>query len=117
MKELNEKVTAEKIKSKYLNAPKEKTKLDEIKDLDKKVKNPAIIFSYTWGIIGTLVLGLGMSFALKVLGDLFVIGIVVGIAGIVMISITYPIYKTILKNRKSRYGELIIEKSNELLND
>ena len=117
MEELNEKIVAEKIKNKYLNTPKEKTKLDEIKDLDKKVKNPALIFAYVWGTIGTLVLGLGMSFALKVLGDLFVVGIIIGIAGIIMISITYPIYKMILKKRKERYGELIIEKSNELLND
>ena len=37
-----------------------KTKLDELKALDKKVKNPVLVFAYAFGIIASLILGVGM---------------------------------------------------------
>lgn len=113
----NERLVVEKIKNKY--SPKEKgaSKFDELKSLDNKVRMPALIFAYVFGVLGTLVLGLGMSFALGALGNSMIAGIIVGIVGILMVCINYPIFKTIITKRKSKYSELIIEKSNELLND
>ena len=107
----------EKIRDSYSQKPKELSKFEELKILDKKVKRPALVFAYIFGIIGTLVLGLGMCFAMKVLGDLFILGIVIGVVGIFIVSINYPIYKAILNKRKAKYGEVILEKSNELLNN
>lgn len=117
MTEQKEMKLVEKIRDNYSQKPKELSKFEEIKLLDKKVKKPALVFAYVFGIIGTLVLGLGMCFAMKVLGDLFILGIVVGCVGILMVSINYPIYKAILNKRKAKYSEVILEKSNELLND
>ncbi len=92
------------------------SKFDELKKLDNKAKMPANIFAYTFGIISTLVLGTGMCLAMKVIGDLMVLGIIVGIIGIAMCTLTYPIYKRILKKGKEKYGAQIKELSNELLN-
>lgn len=105
----------EKIRNQYTE--REKTKLDELKALDRKVKRPASIFAYVFGAIGALVLGTGMSLAMKIIGDFMALGIVIGLVGIAMVSLTYPIYKAILQSRKKKYSSQILEISDELLND
>ncbi len=111
-----EKKYVENLKESYTNKSNEPTKLDELKKLDKKVKNPARIFGYTYGSIGALVLGTGMCLAMKVIGNLMPLGIVIGILGIAMVSTTYPLFQRMLSKRKAKYSEEIIAKSNELLN-
>lgn len=111
-----EKNYVEKVARRYKE--KESTKIDELKTLDKKVNRPALIFAYIFGVLGSLVLGAGMCVAMKViLENLFYLGIVVGVIGIIMVCINYPIYQKILKVRKSKYSEQIIALSNELLNN
>lgn len=104
----------ERIRASY--TPKERTKLDELKTLDKKVKRPAKIFAYVFGSLSSLVLGTGMCLAMKVIGDSMVLGIGIGLLGILLVSINYPMYKSILKNRKKKYANQIFELSNSLLN-
>lgn len=104
-----------KIKDSYCQKPV--SKLDELKSLDKKVKRPAKVFAYIFGVIGALVLGTGMCFAMKVIGDLMAVGIVVGIVGILMAAINYPIYKQILKKRKGKYCRRILELSEEIASE
>ena len=109
---------AQKLIKEY--SEKEVTKLDELKALDKKVKTPARIFAYVFGIVGALILGVGMCLAMKIIGGttaLMVAGVVIGIIGIFMVSINFPLYQTILQNRKKKYSSEILAKSNELLNN
>ncbi len=103
----------EKIRNQYVGEGE--NKMLELKKLDKKVKQPAKIFAYIFGSVGSLVLGLGMCLAMKVIGDLMALGIVIGCAGIALVSVNYFIYKAILKSRKSKYADQIIETSNEIL--
>ena len=107
----------EKIKNSYTDTQKELTKFDELKTLDKKVKNPAKIFAYTYGTVGSLVLGTGMCLAMKIIGNLMPLGIVIGLAGIAMVATAYPLFNRILNKRKAKYKDEILAKSNELLND
>lgn len=100
----------ERLKSEY--APKIKTNLDESKKIDYKAKLPAYIIAYTLGIIGSLTLGLGMCLAMKIIGDnslfQFVSGIIIGIIGIIIIVINYPLFIAILRKRKARYASEIL---------
>ena len=111
-----DKTYAEKIASEY--APKETRKVIALKKLDAKAKLPANVFGFTFGIVMALVLGVGMCLALKVIGDgstlLFVLGIVIGLAGILGISINYPIYKKLLENSKKKYGNDIMNLAKEI---
>lgn len=112
---MNENKVVEKIVNSYTK--KENTKLDELKALDSKVKKPALIFAYVLGSISALLLGFGMCVAMQViLADLMWLGIVVGVLGIVLCLLTYPIYKKILNLRKNKYREQILAISNELAN-
>ncbi len=104
-----DKIYAESIANEY--SPKEASKVVALKKLDRKAKMPSNVFAYTFGVISTLVLGVGMCFALKVLGDTtatFVIGIVVGILGIIGCSINYPIFKKLRKKGMDKYSNDII---------
>lgn len=107
----------EKIRNKYTQKESNPTKFEQLKALDKKVKTPAIVFAYIFGIIGSLILGTGMCLAMKVIGDLMILGIIIGVIGILMVSTNYVIYKNILKNRREKYAEEILSKSEELLNN
>ena len=109
----NEIKTVERIRADYTEqAP---TKVDELKALDKKVKRPAAIFAYIFGTVGSLVLGTGMCLAMKVIGDMMIAGIGIGLAGIAMVSLTYPIYKGLLARRRKKYAERIVAMSDEIL--
>ena len=98
--------------------PKTKTKYDELIALNRRVELPAYIFAYTFGVIASLVLGLGMCLAMQVIGTgaLFMaLGIVIGVMGIALVSVNYPIFLAIMKSRKKKYAEKVIALSDELL--
>lgn len=101
-----DKIYAEHIANEY--SKKKESKVIALKKLDRKAKRPAEIFAYTNGIIMCLVLGLGMCLSMKVIGDAFVLGIIIGIIGIFGIVINYPLYKKILESSKEKYSYDII---------
>lgn len=98
-----DKIYAESLVNEY--SKKNERKVVALKKLDKKAKLPATIFAYTWGIIFALVLGVGMCLTTKVIGDgsqlNFILGIVIGIVGIIGVSVNYSLYKAILKKGKT----------------
>lgn len=111
-----DKIYAEAIANEY--APKETSKVKALKRLDRKAKSSANIFGYTFGVIMALVLGTGMCLSMNVIGDgsqtSFIIGIVVGLIGIVGVSVNYPIYKKLLENGKKKYAFDIMQLAKEI---
>lgn len=110
----------EKIRTQYTE--KQHTELDELKALDKKVKCPAKVFAYIFGTISALVMGFGMSLVMTDIANKigisnpFVMGIIIGILGMLMAIVNYPIYKGILFSRKKKYAEKIIALSDKISN-
>ena len=110
-----DKIYAESIAKEY--APKENSKIKALRKLDKKAKMPATIFTYTWGIISTLVFGTGMCLGMQVIGNGItdmVIGIIVGIIGMIGCGVNYPIYKKMLESGKKKYAYEIVELAREI---
>ena len=107
-----DKIYAEHIANEY--SAKKESKVIALKKLDRKAKLPADIFVYTNGIIMSLILGLGMSLSMNVIGNgkFTVLGIVIGIFGIIGVSTNYFSYKKILKNSKEKYAQDIINIGN-----
>ena len=105
----------QKIRTQYTE--KQHTELDALKELDAKVKRPANVFAYTYGSIGTIAMGAGMSLIMTDIGSRIGLtatmapGIVVGGAGLAMCCTAYPIYKKILAVRKKKYARQILELS------
>ena len=113
------KVLAERIASEYII--KEENKLVALKKLDAKAKRPSIIFGYTFGIVMSLVLGVGMCLAMGQIGDKsnisMILGIIIGVIGIFGVSINYPIYKKILTISKNKYANDIIFLAKEVIDE
>ena len=110
-----DKIYAESIAKDY--APKDNSKIIALKKLDAKAKMPATVFTYTFGIISSLVLGTGMCLSMQVIGGgafLTALGIVVGILGLVGCGINYPIYKKMLENGKAKYAFEIVELARQI---
>ena len=107
----------QKIRTQYTE--KQNTELDELKELDSKVKRPVNIFSYIFGSVGAIVMGSGMSLIMTDIGENLGIvpgaGIAIGILGMAMAIINYPIYKKLLAGRKTKYADKIIEISNKIM--
>ena len=111
-----DKIYAEKIASEY--ATKETSKVRALKKLDKKAKVPAQVFTYTFGIIAVLIFGVGMCLCMNVIGNgtplMMVLGVIIGLVGIALMSINYPIYKIMLEKGKKKYASDILELAKEI---
>ena len=109
----------EKIRSQYTE--QQHTELDALKALDVKVKKPANVFGYTYGSIGAIVMGAGMSLVMTDIGTMLGMtetllpGIAVGIVGMAISCTTYPIYQKILKSRKKKHAGKILELSERIM--
>lgn len=110
-----DKIYAESIAKDYV--PKDNSKIVALKKLDRQAKLPAIIFAYSFGIISTLVMGIGLCLAMKVLGSssfTMALGIIIGIFGIAGCGVNYPIYKKLLEKGKAKYAFEIVQLAKEI---
>ncbi len=112
---------AQKIRAQYME--KEASELDELRKLDTKVKRPAEVFAYIFGSFSAIIMGAGMSLVMTPIAeqlgftfDPMVPGIIIGVVGLVLASVNYPIYKGILGSRKKKFGAKILELSNQIMN-
>ena len=111
-----DKVYAQSITNEY--SKKSTSKVVALKKLDNKVKRPANIFAYTFGVVSALILGVGMCLSMKVIGDgstaLTVLGIIIGVIGMVGAGVNYPLFRKILNSRKEQYAGDIIRLAEEI---
>lgn len=110
-----DKIYAEQLANEY--APKDDSKVVALRKLDARAKLPATIFTYSFGILASLVAGVGMCLSMKVIGSTaltFALGIVIGIIGFVGMGINYPIYKRMLKKGKQKYAFEIMQLAKEI---
>ena len=111
----------QKIRTQYTE--KEHTNLDTLRELDAKVKRPANVFAYIFGTISAIIMGCGMSLVMTDIGstigmtDTMVPGIIIGIVGMLMAIINYPIYKGILGSRRKKYADQIMKLSDKIMSN
>ena len=88
------------------------------------VGSKAMAFSIAIGVIGTLLLGSGMSLIMTDLasklglagGLAMVLGVLLGLVGLVLVALAYPVYDKILKKERARIAPEILRLTDELLN-
>ena len=113
------KIYAQSLASEY--APKDTSKILRLKRLDAKAKMPATVFTYTFGIVSALIMGVGMCLSMKVIGDgsvaFMVAGIILGVLGMIGAGVNYPVYKKKLEKSKQTYAFEIMELAKEIAGD
>lgn len=97
----------QEIRKKYL--PKEESKLDELKRLDRKVQTAGIIESLTVGISGFLLFGLGICMTIGVVGSNWLVGCLLGFVSICIMLCAYPVYRSIFGKSKEKFVPRILE--------
>lgn len=112
----------EEIRKKYL--PPEQNKMEWLRKLHASAGNKAMVLSITIGVIGTLILGSGMSLIMTDLaaslgiaaGAAMVLGVILGLVGLIMVALAYPVYDRVLKKERARIAPEILRLTDELLN-
>lgn len=111
----------QKIRTQYMEKDSSEKELDMLRELDAEVKCPANVFGYVFGSIGAIVMGAGMSLVMTDIGTVIgmentmVIGIVIGVIGMIMAIVNYPIYKKILTSRREKYADRILKLSEKIM--
>ena len=111
------------IRKKYAVQEKTEDKMEQLRRLDAAVTQKATSVSLVFGVIGALILGTGMSLAMTDIGKIIgllggmamLIGILIGIIGIVLVSVAYPIYNSIIKKEREKIAPEIIRLTDELM--
>lgn len=107
-----------RIRKKY--AAPEENKMEQLRRLDQRATQKAQAWAIAIGVVGALILGTGMSLAMTELSGLpggiaMLIGIPVGLIGIVLVALAYPVYNRILKKERQRIAPEILRLTDELL--
>ena len=115
----NQQKEVEAIRKKYL--PQEADKMEQLRSLHAIPTQKAQAASLAVGILGTLIMGTGMSLCLTkigaALGNLaMLLGILVGVAGMVLMALAFPLYNRVLKKQREKIAPQILHLSDELQN-
>ncbi len=94
-------------------------KMEQLRKLDAGTTKKPLIVSLIVGVIGSLIMGLGMSLTMTNLGDAlgtaaFGLGIIIGIIGMVGVIAAYPLYRHILRKEQERIAPQILQLIKEL---
>ena len=118
-----EQAELKKIREKYSPTTKAEDKLTRLRRLDASVTSTAQAVAIVFGVIGTLLLGFGMSLIMTDLSNILgackdyamAIGISVGVVGGIVASLAYPIYNAIVRSRRKKLAPEIIRLADELM--
>lgn len=111
----------EKIRQKYVS--REPDKMERVRMLDASASKKALSVFLVLAICGALVMGFGMSLAMTEFGESLkfdevqsmIIGIVIGVIGIVLVTLSYPISGKVLKHERQKIAPEILRLTDELM--
>ncbi|MDD5954709.1 MAG: hypothetical protein PUD38_05835 [Firmicutes bacterium] len=108
----------EAIRKKYL--PKEEDKMEQLRKLHAIPTQKAQTAAISVGIIGSLIMGTGMSLAMTDIGDALgnlalAAGILAGLMGMALIALAYPVYNRVIKKQRARIAPEILKLTDELM--
>lgn len=109
------------IRKKYEAPEQTEDKMAQLRRLDAAVTQKATTVSLVFGILGALIMGAGMSLVMTDIGatvgiyNPMVPGILIGVIGIVLVSLAYPIYNRIIKKERKKIAPQILQLTDELM--
>ena len=118
-----ERAEIQKIRDKYEKPTAEEDKMTQLRRLDASVHSKATSVALVLGIIGALIMGCGMSLIMTDIGALLgapsnlamLIGVPIGIVGMVLVCLAYPVYNRTVKKEREKIAPEIIRLADELM--
>ncbi|MBQ8583820.1 MAG: hypothetical protein IJ488_04320 [Clostridia bacterium] len=108
-----ERLEIESIRRRYLKDGSGEGRTQELKRLDFYVRSFPVAIAITVGVIGILLFGLGLTLVLEL--NKTVLGIILGAVGVLVLAPANLIYKRLTAFQKKKYGQRILDISEELL--
>ncbi|MBQ7795932.1 MAG: hypothetical protein IJ374_05165 [Lachnospiraceae bacterium] len=102
----------ERIRKKYL--PEEEDKMETLRKLDRSAEKPGQAIAIVMGTLGSLIFGIGMCCVMLWAETLFVPGIVIGLIGMLIVSLAYPMYIRVTKKQRAKIADRVLELSKEI---
>ena len=109
------------IRKKYAASEETEDKMTQLRRLDARVYSKASTAALAVGIVGALIMGIGMSLVMTDIGAVLgtvlamIIGISIGVVGIVLVCLAYPIYNRTLKKEREKIAPEILRLTDELM--
>jgi len=118
-----EQTEIQKIRDKYEKPTAEEDKMTQLRRLDASVHSKATAVALVLGIIGALIMGCGMSLIMTDIGTILgapsnlamLIGVPIGIVGMVLVCLAYPVYNRTVKKEREKIAPEIIRLADELM--
>jgi len=118
-----EQAELKKIREKYTAPTEVEDKMNRLRRLDASVTGTAQAAAIAVGVIGTLILGFGMSLFMTDFGEILgayenlsmVLGILFGVVGGILASLAYPIYHAVVKHKRKKLAPEILRLTDELM--
>ena len=79
-----------------------------------RVSQKATMVAIEVGVIGLLALGGGIGLSIKASGIFFWLGIIVGMIGLGVCGLAFPIYQKTLKKERAQIADEIVKLSKEV---
>ena len=108
-----EQAEIKRIRSKYV--PKEENKMEQLQRLDASATQKATMYAIIVGVIGALIMGAGMSCCMVWTDTLMIPGIAIGVTGMAVVAVAYPLYNRTLKKERERIAPEILRLTDELM--
>ena len=109
------------IRKKYAVQEQTEDKMAQLRHLDAGVYSKATTAALVVGIIGALIMGMGMSLIMTEIGAFLgtvmamIVGIGLGIIGIILVCLAYPLYNRTLKKEREKIAPEILRLTDELM--
>ena len=120
-----EQAELKKIREKYLvdSRQPEDDKMAQIRRLDAGVTKKATVVALEVGILGTLIMGMGMSLVMtdfrEILGAYrhmyLTVGILTGVVGMIGVLAAYPLYQHLMAKERRKVAPQILRLTEELM--
>lgn len=111
------------IRKKYVEEEHTEDKMSLLRRLDAAVTQKATTIALVFGVIGVLIMGIGMSLAMTEIGEMIglpgsmsmLVGILIGIVGIILVCMAYPVYNRVIRKERKKIAPKIIKLTDELM--
>ena len=109
------------IRKKYAVPEETEDKMAQLRRLDAGVYSKATTAALVVGIIGALIMGIGMSLVMTEIGAFLgtvmamIVGIGLGVIGIILVCLAYPLYNRTLKKEREKIAPEILRLTDELM--
>ncbi len=104
---------ANEIKDRFVE--REKSKIEQLRDIDNACINKGIRAGLLLGIPALAFFGVGMTMVLSY--KVYIVGSIIGITGMILGGLSYPVHRNAIKRAREQYRDEVLRLTKEIENE